>query len=573
MTLPNADEITFDRFIGQNLEIMRRPEELRTTRYGCGSQIASIVSERDGQTERVDFSYEGLALSKMVYSGELDASVDYYYDDFRKLSLLSYADGYTTYSYSANQLILVDDIILEYSNALLPATKEYDTVMNMQRSYNGYGELESKQYTFKDIPLFEQNVLERNALGKILRKEELLDGEKCFYTYAYDAKGRLIDALHQGENGQLILHESYAYDANGNRNEASYETANSKQIRHVGYYQDGGRSDKIATYNGKPYVYDTNGNLRQKGSMQLRYGSLGELLSVTLENGDVITYKYNALNQRVAKYKNNQLVERYLWKDLTTLLAIYVGDANNYQILRFEYTDERVPFRMVYNQNTYHLIYDTIGSLRRIVDDAGTIIGEITYDSYGYVQSSKMPLESAFLGFAGGLYDPDTKLTRFGYRDYDAETGKWTAKDPIGFAGGDTNLYGYVLGDPVNFVDPTGLIHYNKPPPATVPVTGKTADALKCVESCLQKRTKNSNLDLLVTGGAEQSGHSKNSYHYKGKACDIAGPKFNPISNSDIVVCAQICGFKAGTFEDYNGDNRDHWHLQTEPGNGLKGFQ
>ncbi|MEJ2437343.1 MAG: RHS repeat-associated core domain-containing protein, partial [Sulfurovaceae bacterium] len=54
-------------------------------------------------------------------------------------------------------------------------------------------------------------------------------------------------------------------------------------------------------------------------------------------------------------------------------------------------------------------------------------------------------------------YDTDTKLTRFGYRDYDAYTGKWTAKDPIDFAGGDTNLYGYVLGDPVNFVDVEGL--------------------------------------------------------------------------------------------------------------------
>jgi len=32
------------------------------------------------------------------------------------------------------------------------------------------------------------------------------------------------------------------------------------------------------------------------------------------------------------------------------------------------------------------------------------------------------------------------------------------AKDPIDFAGGDFNLYGYVLGDPVNFVDPTGQI-------------------------------------------------------------------------------------------------------------------
>ena len=47
---------------------------------------------------------------------------------------------------------------------------------------------------------------------------------------------------------------------------------------------------------------------------------------------------------------------------------------------------------------------------------------------------------------------------RFGYRDYDPEVGRWTAKDPIGFAGGDTDLYGYVLNNPVNFIDPAGKI-------------------------------------------------------------------------------------------------------------------
>lgn len=54
------------------------------------------------------------------------------------------------------------------------------------------------------------------------------------------------------------------------------------------------------------------------------------------------------------------------------------------------------------------------------------------------------------------MYDADTGLTRFGARDYDAQTGRWTSKDPIRFGGGDSNLYGYVLGDPVNFIDPTG---------------------------------------------------------------------------------------------------------------------
>ncbi|MBQ0782447.1 MAG: hypothetical protein KBT79_16665 [Thalassolituus oleivorans] len=58
---------------------------------------------------------------------------------------------------------------------------------------------------------------------------------------------------------------------------------------------------------------------------------------------------------------------------------------------------------------------------------------------------------------SGGLYDTDTGLIRFGYRDYDPEIGRWTARDPISFDSGDTNLYGYVLGDPVNGIDPDGL--------------------------------------------------------------------------------------------------------------------
>src|SRR5207253_3393176 len=77
-------------------------------------------------------------------------------------------------------------------------------------------------------------------------------------------------------------------------------------------------------------------------------------------------------------------------------------------------------------------------------------------DAFGQMLVDTNPGFQPF-GFAGGLYDQDTKLTRFGARDYDALTGRWTAKDSLLFAGGDTNLFGYVLNDPVNLSDPSGL--------------------------------------------------------------------------------------------------------------------
>jgi RHS repeat-associated protein len=49
----------------------------------------------------------------------------------------------------------------------------------------------------------------------------------------------------------------------------------------------------------------------------------------------------------------------------------------------------------------------------------------------------------------------------FGARDYDPGMGRWTNKDPIGFAGGDTNVYAYVGNDPVNLVDPLGLYDWS----------------------------------------------------------------------------------------------------------------
>ena len=86
----------------------------------------------------------------------------------------------------------------------------------------------------------------------------------------------------------------------------------------------------------------------------------------------------------------------------------------------------------------------------------------LDYDVHGRILMDSNPGFQPF-AFAGGLHDPDTGLLRFGARDYDPEVGRWTAKDPTGFAGGDTNLYAYAGGDPVNYIDPNGELAFLAP--------------------------------------------------------------------------------------------------------------
>jgi RHS repeat-associated protein len=84
------------------------------------------------------------------------------------------------------------------------------------------------------------------------------------------------------------------------------------------------------------------------------------------------------------------------------------------------------------------------------------VVQRLDYGPFGEVLGDTSPGFQPF-GYAGGIYYADTGLVRFGARDYDAETGRWLTRDPIGFAAGDANLFAYVGGDPVNSVDPTGL--------------------------------------------------------------------------------------------------------------------
>jgi len=76
----------------------------------------------------------------------------------------------------------------------------------------------------------------------------------------------------------------------------------------------------------------------------------------------------------------------------------------------------------------------------------GAVAQRLDYDEYGVVIQDTNPGFQPF-GFAGGITDTHTGLVRFGARDYDPVSGRWTSKDPILFAGGSFNLWCYALND------------------------------------------------------------------------------------------------------------------------------
>ncbi len=99
----------------------------------------------------------------------------------------------------------------------------------------------------------------------------------------------------------------------------------------------------------------------------------------------------------------------------------------------------------------------------------------------------------------------------------------------------------------------------------TLMPTGVTLSALVTfVDECGLKT-------VIITGGAEPTGHSKGSFHGKNLAIDVAGMKFNKLTHVEASSAAKKAGFTHGAYEDFRGTNKDHWHFQIGVGNGLGG--
>jgi len=361
------------------------------------------------------------------------------------------ADGAETSVLLPNDVLTMNSLAFDGANRLYYGVAsnvkrvEGDTVTDLMTAERSSAVL-ALEGSAGEIPYAAQ--YSRDKLGRITRKVETVEGVTTAIDYSFDLAGRLETVTADG-----VLDAAYAYDANSNRTGCTTATGILS-----GDYDN---QDRLLSYAGNRYSYTANGELQGKTdittnqTVHYKYDVLGNLIQATLPDGTQIDYLIDGLNRRIGKKVNGALKHGFLYGDLLNPIAEL--DQNNNVVARFVYAEKaNVPAYLVKDNRTYRIVSDHLGSPRLVIDSAdGSIVQRIDYDEFGNIINDTNPGFQPF-GFAGGLYDQDTGLTRFGARDYDAETGRWTAKDPIRFQGGDTNLYGYALGDPINLIDPSG---------------------------------------------------------------------------------------------------------------------
>ena len=390
------------------------------------------------------YVYDGGLIKQETFAGAVNSTLDRTFDADLRVSSVAVNNSSVSFTYDRDSLVThAGALAISRSPTSGFVTGSTLGSIATTTAYNTFGDLASFSASFSASALY-GFTLGYDQLNRVTSKTETLGGGTVSNLYGYDLAGRLQTVT---QNGQLV--RTYDYDPNGNRirvNGASVAT-----------YDD---QDRMTRYGTANYVYGANGELSQKidgpSTTRYVYDVFGNLRSVTLPDGTKIDYLVDGRNRRIGKKLNGSLVQAFVYEGQLRIAAELSGTGA--VVSRFVYaTKMNVPEYMVKSGATYRVITDHLGSVRLVVDvSSGAIAQRIDYDEWGNVTADSNPGFQPF-GFAGGLFDRDTGLVRFGVRDYDPVTGRWLAKDPGRFNGGDTNLYAYSAGNPVSAADPLGL--------------------------------------------------------------------------------------------------------------------
>ncbi len=393
--------------------------------------------------QEVHYGYDGGLVVETTFNGVANGEYEYTYDENFFVLASDFQSGTDSVNRSFSRDVngrAIGDGTFTYSRSgpCGAVSQINDGAMSMNLSYDGLARIQSKSLIVNGVDVYDYSV-SRDNTGAITEKVETVAGSSHEYEYAYDEDGQLVEV----KRDDTVI-ESYAYDANGNRISTISEAAG---------YDD---QDRIDYQGSVDYQFDADGFMELRGGASFQYSARGELLEVALEGGATVSYAYDGLKRMVGRVDGNG-TNQYMYGNPGNLFLITEARDPSGVLTAFFYDESGLLFALEREATRYYVAVDPAGTPMVVADASGSAVKVMQRDAFGKLVSDSNPAFYLPIGFAGGLEDSASGLVRFGYRDYDLSSGRWTARDPVLYDGGQANLYVYVGNDPVNLRDPLGL--------------------------------------------------------------------------------------------------------------------
>ncbi|WP_372720470.1 RHS repeat-associated core domain-containing protein [Immundisolibacter sp.] len=271
-------------------------------------------------------------------------------------------------------------------------------------------------------------------------------------TYTYDALDRL-----SGEAGP-VKNQNFSYDANGNRlSDAS------------GAYSYQAASNRLSSIPSGSVSVDAAGNVNRAATSVYRYTYDGasRLANATDAGAAAISYSYNHLNQLVHRFahktKYGQSVVYHYDRDGHLLAE--TRPSNGERRRSYVWRDDVLVAQIEHqpSQTVLYMETDHLGAVRAARSSSGQVVWRWDSDAFGALKPNEDPdgdgqkITTITMRFPGQIADRLHPAVYNWNRYYDPTSGRFVSSDPIGLDGG-INTYGYVGGNPLAWVDPSGLI-------------------------------------------------------------------------------------------------------------------
>lgn len=273
--------------------------------------------------------------------------------------------------------------------------------------------------------------------------------------YGYDVASRLTSITYK-QNGTTVLGDlTYEYDKAGQRTKVGGSFARTGIPQTVNTTNYNAANHQLV-FGDKTMTFDNNGNLQtitdNAGTTTYTWNSRNQLTGIS---GPVsASFYYDGLGRREKKIVNGAITE-FLYDGLNP-----VQETNGTPVTANLLTGLGLDEFLTRTDNgtglTSAFLTDALGSAVASTNASGTVQTEYSYEPFGKVNTTGTTNNSSYQ-FTGREND-GTSVNYYRARYYEPGLQRFISEDPIGFASGDVNFYAYVRNDPIQFVDPSGLL-------------------------------------------------------------------------------------------------------------------